>query len=95
MGSHLDQTVAPVRKTVIGREDVAREPFRPGKRWTAPRWLRRLTGALLALFVLPWLLGALLEETQKPTSLGTSVMTGPRLATGPVASRKRWTCRRR
>lgn len=84
MDAKSDHPIAPVRKTVIGREDVSREPFTPKKRWTMPRWLRRLIVVLLALFILPALLGALLEETQKPTGLATSVLAGPRQATGPV-----------
>lgn len=84
VGTMPGQPVTPVRKTVAGRRDISREPFSPRRRWVAPRWLRRLLAGLLLIFILPWLLGALAEETQKPTGLATSVLVGPRLAAGPV-----------
>ena len=84
MGTQPSQSVAPVRKTVIGREDVSRQPFTPRRRWATPRWIRRVISGLLVLFILPWLLGALVEETQKPASLATSTLIGPRLATGSI-----------
>ena len=57
VGTQPRHPVAPVRKIVIGREDVSRRPFTPRPRWAAPRWLRRVISGLLALFILPWLLG--------------------------------------
>jgi hypothetical protein len=84
VGTQPSHPVAPVRKTVIGREDVSRRPFTPRRRWATPHWLRRAISGLLVLFILPWLLGALTEEAQKPTGLATSMLVGPRMATGPV-----------
>jgi hypothetical protein len=60
-----------------------RSPFRQPAGRGFPRWLRKL---LLLLLVLVLLLLALVtcNEREKPVSLATSTLDGPRLTTGPI-----------
>jgi hypothetical protein len=72
-----------IRRSAIDRIPLSRRVFAPSPRRKLPRWARSL---LLGLLVLLLLAAGLVSchEHEKPTSLATSTLVGPRLVTGPI-----------
>jgi hypothetical protein len=72
-----------IRSSPFTRTSLARSLFDQPTRRPFPRWLRRLLLVLLALLLLLIALVAC-NENEKPLSLATSTLDGPRLTTGPI-----------
>src|SRR4051794_20374952 len=82
-GGTMVKSTNPVRYSVFARTPLSRAPY--GNRLGEPftRWLRRLLLLLLSLLLLLLALVACVEH-EKPASLATSTLSGPRLTTGPI-----------
>ncbi|MGX7826031.1 vWA domain-containing protein [Actinokineospora sp. 24-640] len=72
-----------VRRSVLKRNPVNRRVLTPQWRGLFPGWVRQLAVLLVLLLLL---LAALIAcgESEKPVSLTSSTLTGPRLAAGPI-----------
>lgn len=72
-----------IRRSLIERSTVGRQVLAVPRKRKAPAWLRRALRFLVSSLLL-FLLTLGLEESEKPSSLQTSTLAGPRLTTGPV-----------
>jgi hypothetical protein len=81
----VNSTAVPgtIRRTAFQRKALSRYFYRPAAVRRMPRWLKWLLISLLLLLLL--IVGLVsCHESQKPASLATSALVGPRLTTGPV-----------
>jgi hypothetical protein len=72
-----------IRRSAIDRIPLHRRVVAPSPRRQLPRWARSLLLALLVLLLLAVGLVSC-REHEKPASLDTSTLAGPRLVTGPI-----------